>query len=112
MESDMGDSIEYCQDCETNVACHLNRGCLRLNSLCPSDGTACSAALWLCNECGHEFEEMDAAGVDVAQDCEEQVIACPKCYANNLDADGSLTHPDDRLPNVPSEQPADTNLNR
>jgi hypothetical protein len=55
---------------------------------------------------------MDAAGVDVAQDCEEQVIACPKCYANNLDADGSLTHPDDRLPNVPSEQPADTNLNR
>jgi len=38
----MGDSIEYCQDCETNVACHLNRGCLRLGGLCPSGAVPCS----------------------------------------------------------------------
>ena len=42
MKSEMGDSIIYCQDCETNVACHLNRECLRLKSLCPSDATPCS----------------------------------------------------------------------
>jgi len=26
----MGDSIEYCDKCENNVGCHINRGCLRL----------------------------------------------------------------------------------
>jgi hypothetical protein len=39
----MGDSIEYCDKCENNVGCHLNRGCLQLESLYPSDATACSA---------------------------------------------------------------------
>ena len=40
----MSDSIEYCQDCETNVACHLNRGCLRLGGLSPSGAVPCSAS--------------------------------------------------------------------
>jgi hypothetical protein len=39
----MGDSIEYCETCHSNVWCHLNRGCQRLESLRPSDATACFA---------------------------------------------------------------------
>ncbi len=31
----MGDSIGYCDKCDNNVGCHLNRGCLK--SLGPSD---------------------------------------------------------------------------
>lgn len=60
--------------------------------------TETAAHLWLCNKCGHEFEEMDAAGVDLAPDSDEQVIACPKCWANCLDEDNALTHPSDRKP--------------
>lgn len=42
MNSKMGDSIEYCETCQSNVWCHLNRGCQRLDRLCPSDATHCS----------------------------------------------------------------------
>ena len=55
---------------------------------------------WLCNKCGHEFFERDANGVDVDPDSDERSIACPKCWANNLDNDDentSLASPYDRM---------------
>ena len=52
--------------------------------------------LWLCNKCGHEFAEEDAASEEVSPECEEVVIACPKCHANILDDFDSLTAPDER----------------
>jgi hypothetical protein len=45
--------------------------------------------------CGHKFTEMDAESVEVSPECEECVIACPKCWANILDEWGSLTPHDD-----------------
>ena len=45
LNSKMEDSIEYCETCQSNVWCYLNRGCQRLDRLCPSDATACSVAV-------------------------------------------------------------------
>ena len=56
--------------------------------------TPCSARVWCCYQCGHTFAESEAQGVDIAPcdpDCDERVIACPKCYANCLDDDHALT---------------------
>lgn len=46
---------------------------------------------WKCNSCGHDFSEVDAATEYVSADSDEGSIACPKCYANNLDDEHSLT---------------------
>jgi hypothetical protein len=41
----MGDSIEYCEQCENRVGCHLARQCLYANdkAVGPLDAAACSA---------------------------------------------------------------------
>ena len=39
----MGDRIEYCDKCDNNVGCHLNKGCMRMDRLCPSHATSRSA---------------------------------------------------------------------
>ena len=102
-------AMKHCTHCQTPAACKAHEECLkppakeRADS--ESDALPCWAALWLCNKCGHEFAEIDAAGEEVSPYCDEIVIACPKCYANNLDEDGSLTHPDDRLPNSQADRP-------
>jgi predicted RNase H-like HicB family nuclease len=43
----MGDSIEYCEQCDNRVGCHLERRCFRVNDKAdgPLDATACSAAV-------------------------------------------------------------------
>lgn len=56
-------------------------------------GFCLPAALWHCNECGHDFLEHDAESVD-HDDGDNADIACPKCWANNYDEEGSLQWPD------------------
>jgi hypothetical protein len=46
---------------------------------------------WHCNKCGADFNEVDANLVDVAPDSDECMIACPKCWANWLDGEDSLS---------------------
>lgn len=52
-------------------------------------GAACCAS-FLCKKCGNQFNEEEAKFVDVSAQSEEQAIACPLCYANNIDEDESL----------------------
>lgn len=49
--------------------------------------------LWHCNKCGRDFAEREAESVEVGPDCGECVIACPSCWANVIDEEGSLTPP-------------------
>jgi hypothetical protein len=48
----MGDSIEYCEQCENRVGCHLARQCFHANdkAIGPLDAAACS--LSPCPFCG------------------------------------------------------------
>lgn len=64
----------------------------------PLDERAVDGPLWLCNSCGHEFAENDSVGVDISPECDERMIACPKCWANDLDVDGSLNPPNETNP--------------
>ena len=45
---------------------------------------------WHCNNCGHDFKEADSESVEdgISGEC---CIACPKCWANELDEHGALT---------------------
>lgn len=44
----MGDSIEYCEQCDNRVGCHLERQCFRVNDKAngPLDTAACSVFAW------------------------------------------------------------------
>ena len=67
----MGDSIEYCEQCENRVGCHLARQCFRAKDTAqgPLDAATCSAFTGYIPEVWSVKKDAIESGLEYARQC-------------------------------------------